>query len=855
MVWTAEVEATGKLYTGGYNTTMVFEFNNGIWSILYWHDLWLNTLNLITCGSSVYVSTQTCAISNPGIPNKNTILPGEKAQRVSSPDSAKRGKILFASRRQPTSAPVFTKLIGGHHRSLDEVNHTEKHSVEAKTSVLPSGGLINGATLPRNDVSKKTGFWRDGKLNGLPDLEVSANVSGSYDNYTSADMDASDVDEIELPDFPKLRRNSKKYRSGRIGKRGYFTSPRCIEYEDEEDEIKGSSLQEPMANSTSNGNETAEPSYKPTTRPSRHPTRFMTAMPSVGEEEDEEVQRGGSGILDTKKERSNRKEVNEKIVKVSKSISTPSPSYYPSFTPSMHPTRINDSRATNSSEGIENEDEDEDFAYPRKVGRGKRRCKRRAPLTKSKVELQHDPTMLPTSSPSVTPSSLPTFTPSVSPSVTPSVSPTQVNDTNPPTYVPSSIPTAPTFFPSSKPSALPSTMPTAQPTPAKIEASIEKRQSKATFHRINRKPVKVEDSASSVDLTVIMYDSSGKGWYKPDYTGTSFYISDDSKTELIAYGTLENGTYSGYCEYCFGEGSFYFRVSANKQRDARWSFCHTNGSYSEQLSFHIEDGVCVPDALLTLEQICDKSYSSVVTVSGVLSVSGIPSEMFDTSNNAVFAEALAYVVEGWDEENIDISSVSLNIRQTSKISRSLLPFSYDIIFEVSFVPEIAFDFEGLSYDGVQDLVDSLEDELKESVLNGDLLHVVQAIAEKRNARQLQRISKLTVVSLSLLDITYIGTTAISISNAEEFTGVDEEHNVGLQTVQVAFNPASWVLLSVFLSVALVVVGAAVMIWLQDNLKDRQPLPVDSTHLSPSEMDTSESNHFKTGAHTLGPVRI
>jgi len=276
----------------------------------------------------------------------------------------------------------------------------------------------------------------------------------------------------------------------------------------------------------------------------------------------------------------------------------------------------------------------------------------------------------------------------------------------------------------------------------------------------------------SADLKVTMYDLNGEGWLKPDYEGSTFYITDETKINLLAYGSLENGTYSAYCEYCFGEGSYYFRVaSTTPNENIRWSFCNTNGTYSEELSFHIENGKCVPDVLLGVTNICEGSYSSVVTVTGTISLGDFVSEVFDSNDAKIFAEALAATVPGWELENIIVESSKINIRTITN-KRSLSAFLHDVAFEVSFVPEIAYEYDGTSYYGVKELVQKLGTVLEMTFLRGSFASSIRTSATEYGVRHFNRVNEVQLQSLQLEEITYVGTKTLSLNT--DFADEDVE---------------------------------------------------------------------------------
>eukprot|EP01041_Mallomonas_annulata_P006003 gene6003-12102_t len=354
-------------------------------------------------------------------------------------------------------------------------------------------------------------------------------------------------------------------------------------------------------------------------------------------------------------------------------------------------------------------------------------------------------------------------------------------------------------------------------------------------------------------LKVTMFESNGQGWFKPNYEGLAFYISDESKTELLAYGTLENGSYSGFCQFCFDDGSYYFRVTTpgDHNTDAQWSFCNTKGEYGQQLAFHIEDGTCVPDALIDVNAICEGTYSTVVTVKGQLSLSGVVSEVFDSGSAWVVSNAIAESVSGWDSAEVYISDTNLNIRTDTR-GRALSSFTFDINFEASFVSEMAYEIDGTSYFGVVGLVEELKIELADIVYSGSFTNTVRALAFSSGVVALDDVHEAKLVDLQIEDITYVGTKDLSIS--EEVAAVESFSTVSLLTGNVyessQFVPfVSMVALGFVSFIGVLIVSVRLRRPSSSThdlvVEDSSHAGVDMTshisnHLSPSEMANREA---------------
>merc|ERR1712169_119326 len=144
----------------------------------------------------------------------------------------------------------------------------------------------------------------------------------------------------------------------------------------------------------------------------------------------------------------------------------------------------------------------------------------------------------------------------------------------------------------------------------------------------------------AVNVRVTMWDEQGDGWWQEDYLGSSWYISDSTRTELFHSGTLCDG-FSGECKLCLGDGSYVFRTTGWRSEFVSWQFCGVRGSYHNELSFHIKKGKCYPDVLIDIRDICEGEVSSNVTLHGVIAVSGVASEFFSDAEAHVIASVLS----------------------------------------------------------------------------------------------------------------------------------------------------------------------------------------------------------------------
>ena len=281
------------------------------------------------------------------------------------------------------------------------------------------------------------------------------------------------------------------------------------------------------------------------------------------------------------------------------------------------------------------------------------------------------------------------------------------------------------------------------------------------------------------DLKVTMYDSSGQSDGQDSEYIISFQISDDTKTKLIAYGALTDGSFNGFCRFCFHEGSYFFRLTNDRMSaDAYWTFCNTRGTPLQELSFHIKDGRCFPDVVIDVKAICKKQLYSLITVESILSIDGSSSEMFSKSEAVVVSKALA-AVYGWSIDDISVTlagfnpyirdkALSASDQQTNNNDRALAAFSYNLQVHVTFVSEVQYAVDGTSYNSLADLLQVLESEMAYDISSGELLASIRRYAYHSNVNTFTFADRISYKTFEFLDVTHIGgSTAQETENIED----------------------------------------------------------------------------------------
>ncbi|CAE7395416.1 unnamed protein product, partial [Symbiodinium microadriaticum] len=214
----------------------------------------------------------------------------------------------------------------------------------------------------------------------------------------------------------------------------------------------------------------------------------------------------------------------------------------------------------------------------------------------------------------------------------------------------------------------------------------------------------------AVNVRVTMFDEEGDGWWQNDYHGASWYLATDDRKKLFFTGTLCHW-YRGYCNLCLGDGAYTIRFTGKTNENfTAWDFCGVTGGYSTELSFHIKKGKCIPDALTSLETGCFGSVNSTVTLSGILALGGLTSEIFNMADSQI----------------------------------------------VQFEPEVTYGIDGRDFALLNQLVENLSEELEESISTGAFQIALTNRATLAGVTPLTQIQQVELLSLEVETVTYVG---------------------------------------------------------------------------------------------------
>lgn len=156
------------------------------------------------------------------------------------------------------------------------------------------------------------------------------------------------------------------------------------------------------------------------------------------------------------------------------------------------------------------------------------------------------------------------------------------------------------------------------------------------------------------------------------------------------------------------------------------------------------------------------------------------------------------------------------------------------------MPEIAFEYDGMSYSGIEELVEELAGILLDSVSSGEFVSTLRAYASDMGDRQLASVDGAEALELVLEDITYVGTKTMSIVEDDSEDSSSMSMFSSIQKISY-LQYYHGLIFGVALSVGvLVFVGA-----LGHSLRARRYEDLISKFVDPAESDLFVSNHVQT----------
>ena len=277
-------------------------------------------------------------------------------------------------------------------------------------------------------------------------------------------------------------------------------------------------------------------------------------------------------------------------------------------------------------------------------------------------------------------------------------------------------------------------------------------------------------TARQTGVQVIMRDTSGAGWTNPvsPYDGVSFQISDATKTMLIAHGTLQDGVASGFCSYCLDDGSYHFRVTGllgagGGAEGAQWVFCGVRGGHGEELSFHLQQGQCYPDALVTASALCKKSSETIVTLRGDLSITVEAfTGVVDDQVTQVVGKAISMCVYGLPSGSVTVTASDGASAPIKKSGKAASEQSFYLAILAQIKTEENYGVDGSNYVDDVGLATIVAADLTAAASSGSLARRIREIAKRERCSTLSRVTSVSVTSIAINDIIHNGAKDMEI---------------------------------------------------------------------------------------------
>ncbi|CAE7467217.1 unnamed protein product, partial [Symbiodinium microadriaticum] len=332
--------------------------------------------------------------------------------------------------------------------------------------------------------------------------------------------------------------------------------------------------------------------------------------------------------------------------------------------------------------------------------------------------------------------------------------------------------------------------------------------------------VKPRYGPPAVNVRVTMFDKEGDGWWLNDYHGASWYLADDTRTELFYTGTLCTGK-NGFCNLCLGDGSYTIRFTGQPDMAwTAWDFCNVRGGYAHELTFHVYKGKCYPDSLVSLETTCTGTVSSRITLTGVVALGGFNSEIFQEQDSSVISKVIAEYVNGWEADALSVTHTTLDARELAMSNRRTSEFTFDVEFQVSFVSESTYGVDGRDFRAVENLISNLEDKLSSRFGSSEFVSSINSAARLTSGSSLSQVRAAELVSLELAAITYEGVEAMEASTLPAI-----EDSYATNSTEFAYNYST---LALFFG-ALVVAFFAFVGILSHGMPGYKRVPDDNQH--------------------------
>lgn len=222
----------------------------------------------------------------------------------------------------------------------------------------------------------------------------------------------------------------------------------------------------------------------------------------------------------------------------------------------------------------------------------------------------------------------------------------------------------------------------------------------------------------------------------------TYVIMTVDKTKQLHVGSLCPHREIERCEERLPpHGEFVFRVMGkDPENDDHWNFCGVHGHIGQELQFEMKKGKCVPISLTNAYTFC--SYTTKVTLSGVMTLAGVSSDLSEADSRVLENEISSMLVS---TTSIAITSWNVNAEGSTEVS-----FEATILAEKQGV-------DGRFRENVDNLVSVLKTNMQTAFSSGAFLSQMEtALAEyPSNLVSVTKTSAASLDSLEVLDIEYV----------------------------------------------------------------------------------------------------
>lgn len=264
-----------------------------------------------------------------------------------------------------------------------------------------------------------------------------------------------------------------------------------------------------------------------------------------------------------------------------------------------------------------------------------------------------------------------------------------------------------------------------------------------------------------------LYDTQSKGWFSSDGQGSTWYITDDSRSSALALGTMTEAVTMERQSISLCDGSYYFRVTGaldTYAKDHYWYFCGVYGAAGDELSFFVENGECISSQHFSASLLVSGNLRTTLTLHGTLSLAGLPdyfslgASELSTMKTVLMNSASTFLVAS----NCELTASDAKVLS----SQPNLGGNLNVGFSASLVLE-DFGYDGTNKFRLSSFSDMLLTDIGYYVSTGSYLLALQARASRENDDNLAAVQAVTMSDLKVSAVSYaVLQSAAKLTNSE-----------------------------------------------------------------------------------------